>query len=95
MWDADLQTGCEMRDSGSKEPLACVVEAGEDYSHVDARYGLREATANPEMLQPSQWSLLGRHPPRPALVTGVIIRLRFTPHHVASNLARAISTSES
>lgn len=42
----------------AREPLICLKE--EDYSHFNARYGLTEATADPEMLRHMQW-LSSRH----------------------------------
>jgi len=46
----------------TREPLACIAE--EDYSHFDARYGVTEATADPEALRHSQWliSVYGKPP---------------------------------
>lgn len=37
----------------AREPLISIVEA--DYSHFDARYGITEATAEPETLRHSRW----------------------------------------
>lgn len=37
----------------AREPLVCLM--GEDYSYFDARYGLTEATTDPEMLRHIQW----------------------------------------
>ena len=37
----------------AKEPVVCIEE--EDYSHFNARYGVPEATADPEMLRHMRW----------------------------------------
>jgi Protein of unknown function (DUF3800) len=39
--------------ASAREPLTCI--EGEDYSHFDARYGIREATADQETLRHSEW----------------------------------------
>jgi len=54
----------------AQEPLGCI--EGEDYSHFDARYGITEATADPETLRHSEWvSSFYRMPPKEKSDVGV------------------------